>query len=138
MGHQINCFENVVTVRLDGHVNALQVYQDLRQTLDQSGRDSPRLTVIIDVTLTGLVDTQTRATLYRAFQHQFVGAVGICGINQDATADMEEWIRLISRICKVAMNPTEADVRVALGLSSPAPKRQLTGMLAYLNKPPQH
>jgi hypothetical protein len=135
MVHQINCYENVVTVRLDGRVNALEVYQDLRNALDQHGKQPKQLTVILDVTLVSSLDAQAKSMIYRALQHHALAGLGICGVNPDLAQEINEWLLVLRRITTIEISPTEADLRVALGLTAPVPaQRKLSGMLAYLDK----
>ncbi len=135
MSHNLACHDNVISLRIEGRANSLTLYQDLRNALDASARQGSPITVLLDLTLSNALDRQTKAMLCRAFQHQALQQVGICGINPDFSSEIREWMLDLQRLCRVAMNTTEVDVLVDLGLSAPpAQPRKLSGMLTHLHK----
>ena len=132
MPHQVTYYDNVLTVRLDGRCNAQEVHQDMRNTLDSQ---SAPITTILDMTLATSFDQQLKSTFYRAFQHHYVAAVGICGVSGPLSKDVEDLVSVLHRVRKVAVCETEADVRAELGLGTgDVQQKKLSGMLAYLKK----
>src|SRR5260370_19866607 len=132
MGHQVSGYDGVLTVRLDGRVDAQSFLQDLRDQLDLQ---TAKQIVILDTTLSGSFDQFLKSMLFRTFQHHSVGVVGICGVNSEVKQDIDDLVTVLSRVRKVIVGETEADLRVALGLTAPLPQdRKFGGMLAYLKK----
>ncbi len=132
MPHQVAYYDNVLTVRLDGRCNAQEVHQDMRSNLDTQ---SAPVTAILDMTLATSFDQQLKSTFYRAFQHHYVAAVGICGVSDPVSQDINDLVSVLRRVRKVAVCETEADVRAELGLATgDVQQKKLSGMLAYLKK----
>jgi hypothetical protein len=132
MTHQLSSYSNVLTVRLDGRVNAQEVYQDILNTL---AKQPVPITVILDMTLATQFDQQLKSLFYRVFQHHRVARVGVCGINGQVQHDVDDLLVVLRRVRTVTVSETEADLRVEMGLAAPLPQqRKLSGMLAYLKK----
>jgi len=133
VSHQVSSYEGVVTIRLDGRIDTQLFLQDLRSQLDQH---TAKQIIILDTTLSSGLDPFLKSMLFRTFQHHSVGAVGICGVNLEVKQDIDDLVRVLSRVRKVMVSQTEADLRVALGLIAPLSQgRKFGGMLAYLKKP---
>ena len=136
MSHQVSVYDGVLTVRLDGRVNAQEVIQDIRTNLDSQ---TAPVIVIVDLTLAGSFDQQLKSMFYRIFQHHFVSVVGLCAVNSEVEKDVNDLLQVLRRVRKVIVSPTEADLRVELGLAAPQPpQKKLTGMLGYLKKGEAH
>jgi hypothetical protein len=135
MGHRLTYYDHTITLRIEGGVNSLTLSQDLHNALNAFARQGSPITIILDLTLANALDHQTKATLYRAFQHHALHQVGICGVAPDFSSELREWMRDLQQRCRVAINTTEADVLVDLGLSvPPAQPRKLSGLLSHLNR----
>jgi hypothetical protein len=135
VAHQITCYHNVVTLRLDVRGSAVALAQDLRLCIDKITQQGDKATVVLDLTFVQAIPPDVKAMLYRAFQHHTIAQVGICGITPDLVGKFQEWLSPLQATCKVVVDPTEVTVRIALGLSAPAePQRKLSGLLAHLNK----
>jgi hypothetical protein len=90
---------------------------------------------ILDLTLANSFDQQLKSTFYRAFQHHYIAAVGICGVSGLLSKDIDDLVSVLRRVRKVVVSETEADLRAELGLAAPeAEQKKLSGMLAYLKK----
>ena len=132
MTHQLSSYNNVLTVRLDGRINAQEVYQDVLANL---GMQTAPITVILDMTLATQFDQQLKSLFYRVFQHHQVARVGVCGINGQVQHDVDDLLTVLRRVRNVMVSETEADLRVDMGLAAPLPQqRKMSGMLAYLKK----
>jgi hypothetical protein len=132
MPHQVAYYDKVLTIRLDGRCVAQQVHQDMRNNLDNQ---SAPVTAILDLTLATAFDQQLKSTFYRAFQHHHIAAVGICGVSDPMSKDIDDLVSVLRRVRKVAVCATEADVRAELGLATgEVQQKKLSGMLAYLKK----
>jgi hypothetical protein len=132
MSHQVSAYEGVLTVRLDGRVNAQEVIQEIRANLDSQ---SAPVTVIVDLTLAASFDQQLKSMFYRIFQHHNVSCIGFCGVNPEVEKDVNDLLPVLRRVRTVAISQTEADLRVELGLTAPQPgQKKLSGMLGYLKK----
>ena len=133
MPYQVSCYDTVLTVRIDGRCNPQELYLELRSALDNQ---SAPVIAILDLTLAASFDQQLKSMFYRALQHHYVAAVGICGVNAMLAKDVDDVIPVLRRIRRVVVAETDSDVRAELGLTAPIePSRKLTGMLAYLKKP---
>ena len=132
MSHQVSSYEGVVTIRLDGRIDTQLFLQDLRNQLEQH---TEKQIIILDTTLSGGFDSFLKTMLFRTFQHHSVGVIGICGVNAEVKPDIDDLVRVLSRVRKVVVSQTEADLRVAFGLAAPLSQdRKFGGMLAYLKK----
>lgn len=132
MSFQVNAIGSVVTIRLDGRVNGLEVVQEIRNTLD---RQTEPTIVILDLTLSAGLDQQFKTTISRVLQHHNVARVGICGVkNTTVVEDVKEFLPVLRRIRQVAVTETESDLYLAFGLSKAQPQVKLSGMLARLKK----
>jgi hypothetical protein len=129
MGHQVNYYNGVLTVRIDGRVHTQEILQDIRQNLDQLEK---RAAVILDTTLCSGFDQLFKSMLYRILQHQYVGVVGIFGVNAAIEQDMRDIVTVLSRVRRVVVRDTEAELMTEFGLAEP--EHKLSGMLAYLKK----
>ena len=129
MGHQINYYNRALTIRIDGRVQTQEVLQDIRQHLDQL---ESRSAVILDTTLCTGFDQLFKSMFHRILQHQQVGVVGICGVTDLVEADVQDIVTVLSRVRRVVVKPTEADLLAEFGLAEP--EHKLSGMLAYLKK----
>jgi hypothetical protein len=132
MTHTITQFEGVVTVRIDGRANALELTQDLKAVLDAS-TNGPVM-VVIDLSLARELGQTVKVNLYRILQHVQVLKVGFSGVSADIGAELKDIIPILARVRPVVIGITEADVRQKLGLVSPTAGRKLTGMLSYLDQ----
>ena len=129
MSHQVSFYDEVLTIRLNGRTNTQELLQDVRNILEpQTGH----ITAILDTTLATTIDQNLKSLLHRIFQHHAITTVGICGVNSDIHQEMNDLLVVLRRVRKVAVAPTETDLRSELGLA--AQTRKLTGMLNYLNK----
>jgi hypothetical protein len=136
MPHQVAYYDKVLTIRLDGRCVAQQVHQDMRNSLDNQ---SAPVTAILDLTLATAFDQQLKSTFYRAFQHHYVAAVGICGVSDPVSKDVNDLVSVLRSVRKVVVCETEADARAELGLAAgEAQQKKLSGMLAYLKKGEAH
>jgi len=132
MSHHITCYDEVLTVRLDGRASAPEVYQEVRAQLDSQ---SLPVVAILDLTLASNFDQQLKSTFYRAFQHHLVARIGICGVNAEVAKDVNDLLPVLRRVRKVVVSQTEADLLADLGLAAPLPQqKKLSGMLNYLKK----
>jgi hypothetical protein len=132
MPHQVTYYDQVLTIRLDGRCIAQKVRQDMRNNLDNQ---SAPVIAILDLTLANSFDQQLKSTFYRAFQHHYIAAVGICGVSGLLSKDIDDLVSVLRRVRKVVVSETEADLRAELGLAAPeAEQKKLSGMLAYLKK----
>jgi hypothetical protein len=129
MSHQINYYNRVLTVRIDGRVHTQEILQDIRQHLDEL---ESRSAVILDMTLCSGFDQQFKSMLHRILQHQLVGIVGICGVTDAIEADIQDIVTVLGRVRRVVVKPTEAELMTEFGLAEP--EHKLSGMLAYLKK----
>ena len=132
MTHTITQFEGVVTVRIDGRANALELTQGLKAVLDAS-TNGP-VVVVIDLSLARELGQTVKVNLYRTLQHAQVLKVGFSGVSADIGAELKDIIPILARVRPVVIGITEADVRQKLGLVSPTAGRKLTGMLSYLDQ----
>ncbi len=131
MPHTIAQHEGVLTVRLDGKVNANELMQDLKAQLDTL---KGSIVVIVDFALASEISQPVKATLYRMLQFGRVQKIGFCGVSQQRQADLNDLFTLLARVRPVAVAVTEPEVHQKLGLSQPVAERKLSGMLSYLRK----
>ena len=131
MTHSITQFDGVVTVRIDGRVNALELSQNLKAVLDDA--DSPAV-VLIDLSLARELGQTVKANLYRILQHVKVLKIGFAGVSAEIGSELQDLVPILNRVRPVVIGITELDVRQKLGLQSATSERKLTGMLSYLNQ----
>jgi hypothetical protein len=131
MSYQVSCYGGVLTIRLDGRVQASQLVQDIHEKI--ASQTTP-VTVILDTTLSTCFDQVLKSMLYRTLQNHLITRIGVCGINERVKHDVMNFVLALSRVRSVSVKETEADLRADFGLSSPQQKK-LTGMLTYLKKP---
>ena len=131
MTHSITQFDGVVTVRIDGRVNALELSQNLKAVLDDA--DSPAI-VLIDLSLARELGQTVKANLYRILQHAKVFKIGFAGVSAEIGSELQDLVPILHRVRPVVIGITELDVRQKLGLQSATSERKLTGMLSYLNQ----
>ena len=135
MTHTITHFDGVVTVRIDGRANAVDLAQNLKAALD-SCTNGP-VVVLIDLSLARELGQNVKANLYRILQHSQVLKIGFSGVTADVGVELRDMIPILLRVRPVVIGITEADVRQKLGLLPASPERKLTGMLSYLNQAQQ-
>ena len=130
MAQSITQFDGVVTVRIDGRANALELAQNLKAVLDDA--NSP-VVVLIDLSLARELGQTVKANLYRVLQHARVLKIGFAGVSAEIGAELKDLVPILHRVRPVVIGITESDVRQKLGLLSTTPERKLTGMLSYLH-----
>jgi hypothetical protein len=129
MSHQVNFFDQVLTIRLSERTSSQELLQDIRTYLESQ---TSGITVVLDTTFATSFDQNLKSLLYRVFQHHAVAKVGICGANEEIQQEMNDLLVVLRRVRPVVVAPTETDLRAELGLTTQT--RKLNGMLAYLKK----
>lgn len=129
MSHQVSCYGGVLTIRLDGRVQASHLAQDIHSKI---ATQSTPITVVLDVTLSTCFDQVLKSMLYRALQNHLITRIGVCGINERVKHDVMNFALALSRVRTVLVSETETDLRTELGLTPQ--QKKLTGMLNYLKK----
>ena|SRR5579859_4340367 len=131
MPHTIAQHEGVLTVRLDGKINANELMQDLKAQLEAL---KGSMVVLVDFALASEISQPVKAALYRLLQYGRVLKIGFCGVSQQRQAELSDLFSLLARVRPIAVAMTEPEVRQKLGLAQPVGDRKLSGMLNYLRK----
>jgi hypothetical protein len=132
MKHQVTYYNGVLTVRLNGRANVMDVAHDIRNILEKQVGST---VAILDLTFANSFDQQFKSMFYRIFQHRLITCVGVCGINPQVSKDVNDLLTVLRRSRRVVLGETEADLRSELGLVSPLiQQKKLSGMLSYLKK----
>lgn len=132
MKHQVSYYNGVLTVRLNGRANVMDVAHDVRNIVE---KQVGSIVAILDLTFANSFDQQFKSMFYRIFQHRLVTCVGVCGINAQVSKDVNDLLTVLRRTRRVVQGETEADLRSELGMVSPLmQEKKLSGMLSYLKK----
>jgi hypothetical protein len=132
MKHQVTYYNGVLTVRLNGRANVMDVAHDIRSTIE---KQVGSIVAILDLTFANSFDQQFKSMFYRIFQHRLITCVGVCGINAQVGKDVNDLLTVLRRSRRVVLGETESDLRSDLGLVSPlVQQKKLSGMLSYLKK----
>lgn len=129
MSYHVSCYDGVLTIRLDGHVQTSLLVQDIHSRI--ASQTMPG-TVILDTTLSTCFDQVLKSMLYQTLQHHLVTQIGVCGINERVIQDVINFVLALNRLRPVLVKETEADLRADFGLTPQ--QKKLTGMLNYLKK----
>lgn len=132
MAHTITHIEGVVTVRIDGRANAIELAHELKAVLDSV--QTPVI-VLIDFLLARELGQTVKARLHPVLQHPHVLKIAFSAISAEIGTELQDMVPILTRICPVVIGTSESDVRQKLGLQTTKTERKLTGMLSYLNAP---
>jgi hypothetical protein len=134
MAHSISQYDGVALVRIDGRINAQEIYQALKNHLDLNAGGP--VIVIIDLSFATALGQPVKAIFYRVLQHHNVLKAGFFGASPAVKAELADLVPTLGRVRPVAVEATEADVRQKFGLVKTPAERKLSGMLSYLRKNP--
>ncbi|HRE46655.1 MAG TPA: hypothetical protein PLD47_02935 [Aggregatilineales bacterium] len=132
MTQQVTLIGGVLTVRLNGHVSALEVGQAVQTHLLQ--QKTP-VTLIVDMTFATALHQNLKMLFFRLFQHPLVGQVGVVSSSPVLAVELNDLANALARIRKVTVAATESELLVTFGLAEPPTQpKKLSSMLAHLKR----
>jgi hypothetical protein len=135
MSQTISQYDGVMSIRLHGRLNANELYQEMRKSLD--GSSTGPVIVFVDFSLvSGTLGLAVKQVLFRGLQHHNVTKVGFFGAAVEIQKELADVIPVLSRVRPVFADLTETDLRAKMGLIEKEPERKLSGMLKYLQQKP--